>query len=152
MALAGKMETEVEIKSDGDEILHMFGGKKAHHVPNLVSHHIQNVDLHEGEWGDHGSVKAWTCVVEGKVETYKERVSIDEENKTVHLTALEGTDCLEFYKSYNLIFQIIPKGETKVVKITIEYEKRNKDVPDPQKYLNHLINLFKDVDSKLVQA
>ncbi|KAL7251052.1 hypothetical protein ACSBR1_012976 [Camellia fascicularis] len=90
--------------------------------------------------------------IEGKVETYKERVSIDEENKTVHLTALEGTDCLEFYKSYNLIFQIIPKGETKVVKITIEYKKRNKDVSDPQKYLNYLINLFKDADSKLVQA
>ncbi|KAI8028315.1 MLP-like protein 328 [Camellia lanceoleosa] len=90
--------------------------------------------------------------IEGKVETYKERVSIDEENKIVHLTALEGTDCLEFYKSYNLIFQIIPKGETKVVKITIGYEKRNKDVSDPQKYLNYLINPFKDVDSKLVQA
>ncbi|XP_028110555.1 MLP-like protein 328 [Camellia sinensis] len=110
-------------------------------VTIVASHHIQNVDLHEGEWGDHGSVKAWTCVV-GKMKR----------TKLVHLTALEGIDCLEFYKSYNLIFHIIPKGETKVVKITIEYEKQNKDVPDPQKYLNYLINLFKDVDSKLVQA
>ena len=43
--------------------------------------------------------------IEGKVETYKESVSIDDENTTVHL-------------------------------IEIEYEKRNKDVPDQQKYLN----------------
>ncbi|KAL7240223.1 hypothetical protein ACSBR2_005982 [Camellia fascicularis] len=89
--------------------------------------------------------------IEGKVETFKEKVTIDEENKTVHLTAVEG-HCLDLYKSYNIIYQIIPKGETNVLKITIEYEKRNEDVPPPQKYMDFIIDLVKDLNAKLVMA
>ncbi|KAH7833797.1 hypothetical protein Vadar_009788 [Vaccinium darrowii] len=148
-ALSGKMEGEVEIKSNGDDIFHMCAGKKSQHTANLCPEKIQRVDLHEGEWGDHGSIKVWTFVADGKVETYKEKVSIDEENKTVHLTALEG-HLLEVYKSYNIIYQFIHNGETNIVKITIEYEKKNEDVPPPQKYMDFVISLIKDLDAKLI--
>ncbi|GFY96383.1 hypothetical protein Acr_11g0006890 [Actinidia rufa] len=114
---------------------------------------MPQVDLHEGDWGDHGSIKVWTRVLEGKVETYKEKITIDEENKAVHLKALE-VDVFEFYESYNIIFQFIPKGETNVVKTTLEYGKQNEDLPPPDKYMNFfLVNrLVKDVDAKLVQG
>lgn len=59
---------------------------------------------------------------------------------------------MELYKSYNIIFQLIPKGETHVRKIIIEYEKKNEVVPPPQKYMNVVNRLVKDVDAKLVQA
>ncbi|KAH7834625.1 hypothetical protein Vadar_018010 [Vaccinium darrowii] len=109
-ALTGKMEGEVEIKSNGDDIFPM-------------------------------------CA-DGKVETYKDRVSIDEENKTVDLIALER-HLLEVYKSYNIIYQF-HNGETNIVKITIEYEKKNEDVPPPQKYVDFIISLIKDLDAKLI--
>ncbi|XP_057478784.1 MLP-like protein 34 [Actinidia eriantha] len=105
MALLGTLEAEVEIKCDGNEILHLLGGTISHPVPNLVPEHMPQVDLHEGDWGDHGSIK------------------------------------------------FIPKGETNVVKTTLEYEKQNEDVPPPDKYMNFLVNkLVKDVDAKLVQG
>lgn len=88
--------------------------------------------------------------IEGKVETYKEKVSIDEENKTVRLTALEG-HCLELYRSYSNIYQFIHNGETNVVKITIEYEKKNEDIPPPQKYMDFVISVIKDLDANLVK-
>ncbi|KAI7981930.1 hypothetical protein LOK49_Contig6G00009 [Camellia lanceoleosa] len=135
MDLGGKMEGEVEIKCDADELFQICFGKKAHIVRNLSPDKVSKLDLHE----------------EGKVETFKEKVTIDEENKTVHLTAVEG-HCLDLYKSYNIIYQIIPKGETNVLKITIEYEKRNEDVPPPQKYMDFIIDLVKDLDAKLVMA
>ncbi|KAI8554077.1 hypothetical protein RHMOL_Rhmol05G0069500 [Rhododendron molle] len=124
MALSGKMESEVEIKSNGDDIFHMCAGKKSQHTATLSTEKVHKVEIHEGDWGDHGSVKVWTFVAEGRVETYKEKVSIDEENKAVHMTALEG-QCLELYRSYNIIYQFIHNSETNVIKITIEYEKKN---------------------------
>ncbi|KAL7240221.1 hypothetical protein ACSBR2_005980 [Camellia fascicularis] len=151
MDLGGKMEGEVEIKCDADELFQICSGKKAHTVPNLSPDKVSKLDLHEGEWGDHGSIKVWTYVTEGKVETFKEKVTIDEENKTVHLTTVEG-HCLDLYKRYNIIYQIIHKGETNVLKITMEYEKRNEDVPPPQKYMDFIIDLVKDLDAKLVMA
>ncbi|KAI7979475.1 hypothetical protein LOK49_Contig325G00001, partial [Camellia lanceoleosa] len=36
--------------------------KKAHTVPNLSPDKVSKLDLHEGEWGDHGSIKVWTYV------------------------------------------------------------------------------------------
>ncbi|KAL6998823.1 hypothetical protein U1Q18_041706 [Sarracenia purpurea var. burkii] len=69
----------------------------------------------------------------------------------VTATALKG-DCLELYNTYNLILHFIPKGETDmVVKITIEYEKKNDDVPPPQKYLDFVVGLIKGLDAQLTK-
>ncbi|KAL6960226.1 hypothetical protein U1Q18_029674 [Sarracenia purpurea var. burkii] len=152
MSLAGKLEAEVEmIKANGEQIFHICSGRKAHHTPKLCPEMVTKVDLHEGDWDTHGSIKVWTYVTEGKVETMKEKVSVDEESRIVKLTALEG-HCLELYNTYNLIFHFIPKGETDtVVKITIQYEKKNDDVPPPQKYLDFVVGLIKGLDAQLTK-
>ncbi|GMP59223.1 hypothetical protein CsSME_00022592 [Camellia sinensis var. sinensis] len=62
MDLGGKMEDEVEIKCDADELFQICSGKKAHTVPNLSPDEVSKLDLHKGEWGDHGSIKVWTYV------------------------------------------------------------------------------------------
>ncbi|XAR72241.1 hypothetical protein NMG60_11018813 [Bertholletia excelsa] len=146
------MEDQVEVKSQVDEILHTFGGKKAHHVPNMCSDKVHNIKLHEGDWGSQESVKEWTYVTEGKVETFKEKFYIDEEKKEVHLTTLEGSTCLGIYKSYKIIFQLFARESTNVVKITIEYEKRNENAPPPQKYMSFIKSLIQDIDAGLVNA
>lgn len=62
MALIGKMVSEVEINSNGDDIFHIVAGKKAQHAPNLSPEKVHKVEIHQGEWGDHGSIKVWTYV------------------------------------------------------------------------------------------
>ncbi|CAL2232534.1 unnamed protein product [Prunus armeniaca] len=47
--------------------------------------------------------------VDGNVEIFKEKLEIDEANKWVSLTALEG-NVLEQYKSYKIIFQVTSKS------------------------------------------
>ncbi|XAR72238.1 hypothetical protein NMG60_11018810 [Bertholletia excelsa] len=135
MALSGKMEDQVEVKSQVDEILHTFGGKKAHLVPNTCP-----------DKGSHESIQEWTYVIERKVETIKEKFYIDQEKKEVHLTALEGSTVLKLCKSCKIIFQLFAREGANVVKIIVEYEKRNEDIPPPQKYMNFGESLIKQIN------
>ena len=88
---------------------------------------------------------------EGKDEVLKEKVEIDKENKRMTHTALEG-HCLDDYKTYKVIVEVIPKSEGSSVKITIDYEKHHQDIPPPNKYLNFLVHLIKDIDAHLIKA
>ena len=78
---------------------------------------------------------------EGNVETFKEKVEVDDANKKVTLTALKG-HCLDLYKTYKVIYQVVPKSEVGSVKVTIEYEKLNENVPPPTKYIDFIVNLL----------
>ena len=88
---------------------------------------------------------------EGNFETFKERVEVDDANKKVTLTALKG-HCLDLYKTYKVIYQVVPKSEVGSVKVTIEYEKLNENVPPPTKYIDFIVNLFKDIDVHALKA
>ncbi|KAI7981938.1 MLP-like protein 43 [Camellia lanceoleosa] len=82
MDLGGKMEGEVEIKCDTDELFQICSGKKTHTIPNLSPDKVSKVDLHEGEWGDHGSIKVWTYVTG---TSFLELTTIGEEEKPLCL-------------------------------------------------------------------
>lgn len=88
---------------------------------------------------------------EGEVEVFKEKVEVDDEKKLVTLTALDG-HCLNLYKSYKVIFQVTPKSEGGSVKITLDYEKLNENIPPPNKYLDLVVNLIKDLDAHILKA
>ncbi|XP_027098324.1 MLP-like protein 34 [Coffea eugenioides] len=147
---AEKLEAEINIKSDPDEFFHSFGGK-AHQLPNLCSEKLHAIDLHEGDWKTEGSVKHWTYVTDGKVETVKERFKVDEENRIVTLEAIEG-DIKEQYKSYKAELQVISKGVSNFAHWSIEYETIKENDPAPTKYLHWLIHAAKDVDASLLKA
>ena len=57
MVLHGKIGTEIEIKAPADKLYNTF--KSAHLIPNISSAHIKGVDVHEGDWETHGSIKIW---------------------------------------------------------------------------------------------
>ncbi|KAM4119705.1 hypothetical protein ACJW30_03G079700 [Castanea mollissima] len=141
MALTSKLESELEFKSSADKVYSIVSSQN-YHVAN-ASDTVHEVDIHEGYWQTTGSVKLWKYTV-GKVE-------IDEANKKVTLTALEG-HCLDLYRTYKVIFQIVPKSEGGSVKVTIEYEKLNENVPPPTKYIDFIVNLFKDIDAHALKA
>ncbi|KAK4596735.1 hypothetical protein RGQ29_014681 [Quercus rubra] len=75
MALKYKLGTEVEIKSPPEKYYNIFKGQ-AFHVPNAAPDHIQGVDVHEGDWETHGSVKIWKYTMEGKSEFSKRRLNM----------------------------------------------------------------------------
>ncbi|KAL5763238.1 hypothetical protein ACOSP7_019502 [Xanthoceras sorbifolium] len=59
MALVGKMETAVEIKSPAVKYYKVFSSE-AHSIPNMSSDNLHAVEVHEGDWDTHGAVKHWT--------------------------------------------------------------------------------------------
>ncbi|KAL5827998.1 hypothetical protein ACOSQ3_019830 [Xanthoceras sorbifolium] len=127
MALSGKMEADIEIKAPAEKYYNIFKAQ-SHHVPNIASTNVQGVDLHEGDWETHGSVKLWKYTIEGREESFKEKVELDDENLSVTLVGLEG-DVFKNYKNWKATFQATPKDEgSNVIKHILEYEKLNQDV------------------------
>lgn len=57
-SLAGKLVSQIEIKSDGD-VFHEIFRERPHHVSGMSPDKVQNVGLHDGDWGKVGSVIFW---------------------------------------------------------------------------------------------
>lgn len=55
MAPKGKLEANVEIKSPPSKFHEMFH-KRPHHISNASGDKVQGCELHEGNWGEVGSV------------------------------------------------------------------------------------------------
>ncbi|GLT36911.1 hypothetical protein SLA2020_112570 [Shorea laevis] len=134
MAFHYKLEADVEIKPTAEQFYRTFR-RRAHQVSNVAPTRIQKVTVHQGVWETHGSVKVWNLTALGVAETFKEKVELDEESKTVRLVGLEG-DLFNHYKSYVVTLKVIPKGQGGVVKLTIELEKLKEDAADGYKYLD----------------
>lgn len=91
-------------------------------------------------------------IADGKPEIFKEKMEIDETNKSVTLIAVEG-HVLELYKSYKNHLQFVSKHDgDDLVKITLHYEKFKADDEAPTKYLDFVVNVVKDIDAHLAKA
>jgi|UniRef100_A0A2N9FPE9 hypothetical protein len=150
MALQGKVGTEIEIKASPDKYYNVFKST-AYHVPNAAPDHIQGVEVHEGDWETHGSVKIWKYTVEGESGVFKEKVEYDDANRAVTLVGVEG-DIMKEYKTFKPTYQVVPKGTGSLAKLTIEYEKLRADVPAPNKYVTLMVNITKGIDEHLAKA
>ncbi|KAL5553440.1 hypothetical protein UlMin_040841 [Ulmus minor] len=147
--LKGKVETEIEIKVKPEKFFSIFRSQ-AYHVPNMAEN-IRGVDIHEGEWHSHGAIKTWKYTCEGKDEEFKEKVEFDNENKAVILNGVDG-HVFEHFKSFKPVYQVIPKGEGSLAKLSIEYEKLSADVPNPDRYLAMMVNITKHMDDNLIKT
>ncbi|WMV22941.1 hypothetical protein MTR67_016326 [Solanum verrucosum] len=146
MSLKGKLVSEINIKCDGD-VFHEILGHKPHHMSSICPDKIQNVNIHEGEWGTVGSVSSWNFTHDGKEKVVKEIVEeIDEEKKLIKKKIIEG-DILEDYKSFYITTHVETKGENNLVTWIIEYEKKNANVPDPHTYMEFALNMTKDIET-----
>ncbi|KAJ6903182.1 MLP-like protein 28 [Populus alba x Populus x berolinensis] len=147
MALHGKIETTLELKSSAEKFYKVWRSQ-SFHVPKHASKHIQGVDIHAGDWETVGSIRIWQYTIGGKAGVFKEEVSFDDENKIITLNGLEG-DVMKIYKVYRPIWQLTPKGSGCLAKLTIEYEKLHPEVPVPEIYVDFMVHMTKDIDESL---
>ena len=145
------MVSEIEIKASADNFYETLRGKKERRVHDIAPHHLHKMDVHEGDLDTSGSVKQLTFAVGDTVETLKERIEFDDENKKITYFILEG-DLMKHYKSYKVILQVTAKGSGSLVKWTLVYEKVSQSAPEPTKYRDLMVNLTKDIETHLVQA
>lgn len=70
MALQGKLEAQVELKSAADKYFNIWR-KESHKLPTISSNKIQGVDLHDGDWESHGAVRSWSYTVGNRSIHYR---------------------------------------------------------------------------------
>ncbi|KAG8366733.1 hypothetical protein BUALT_Bualt17G0110100 [Buddleja alternifolia] len=159
MALTGKLVSQIDIKSDGD-VFHEIFRERPHHISGMSPDHIQNCDLHEGDWGKVGSVIYWDYTHElifmirlkiertdGEKKVAKEIIeAIDEEQKSVTFKVIEG-DLMKVYKTFKLRVHVDTNGEDNLVTWTLEYEKLHEDVPDPHTLMDFCLKVTKDIET-----
>ncbi|CAN0908716.1 MLP-like protein 328 [Linum grandiflorum] len=149
--MSGKLEAEVELQAPPAKFFNVLR-KSAHQIPSHTPSKIKSINLHEGDWESHGTIKIWNYTFEGKEEMLKERVEFDDGKKTMKVHGLEG-DVMKLYKVYNGIFEFVSEDNGDgVAKLTIEYEKLDPKFPAPTKYLDFVISFLKDIDAGLAKA
>ncbi|RXH79188.1 hypothetical protein DVH24_040335 [Malus domestica] len=136
------VETEIEIKAPAEKFYNIFK-RQAHHVPNISSGSIQGVQVHEGDWETHGSIKSWNYSVGDEVGVFKEKVEFNDEKKSITLNGLEG-DVFQYYKSFKPVYQFTQKDEGNIANLSIEYEKLTEDVAAPDKYVGGKAETLKE--------
>lgn len=64
MSLVGKLVSELEINASAEKYYKLFKDQ-AFHMPNVSPKIIQEVEVHEGDWDNHGhgSIKIWKYTV-----------------------------------------------------------------------------------------
>ncbi|KAK7837455.1 mlp-like protein 28, partial [Quercus suber] len=145
------VEADVEIKAPAEKFHELFSCRP-HHISNVSPGKVQGCALHEGDWGKEGSVIFWDYVHDGKAKVAKEIIeAIDEKNNSITFKVIEG-DMLQEYKSLKATVKATAKGEGSLVHWTMEYEKLNESIPEPNSLLQFVLDLSKDLDSHLTQA
>ncbi|MCA2150961.1 MLP-like protein 43 [Mangifera indica] len=150
MSLVGQLETDVEIKAPAKKFHDIFSCRP-HHISNVCPEKIQGVDLHEGDWGNSGSVICWNYMHDGVPEVAKEIIeAIDDEINSTTFKVIEG-HLLDKYKSFLFIVQASQKEEGSLVHWTLKYEKVSEEVPEPKGMLKLAIDVTKDIDAHLIK-
>ncbi|CAN8266918.1 unnamed protein product [Cochlearia groenlandica] len=151
MAKSGTYVTEVPLKGSAEK--HYIRWRNENHLfPDAVGHHIQGVTVHDGEWDSHGAIKIWNYTCDGKEEVFKERREIDDENNAVTFRGLEG-HVMEQLKVYDVIFQFIQKSPEDIIcKVTMIWEKRHDDSPEPINYMKFVTSLAADMDHHVIKS
>ncbi|XP_058744238.1 MLP-like protein 28 [Vicia villosa] len=152
MVLAGKLSTELGIITPAEKFFKLFT-TKLHEAQN-VCERIHHTKLHEGEdWHHTDSVKHWTIVIDGEVQTCHESIEeVDEQNKKITWKVFGG-NIDKNYKIFKLILEVTDKADgTAVVRCTLEYEKVNEDIEPPNGWMEYLNKCIRDIDAHLSKS
>ncbi|KAK4720448.1 hypothetical protein R3W88_010681 [Solanum pinnatisectum] len=146
MGLKGKLIASLEVKCGGHSI-HDIIHTNTHHLPNIIPSVLNHFEIHEGETIKVGSVVSWKFNQDGKEILLKEMIeSVDLERKSITWKVIGG-NMLELYDS----FTIITSSEHQWTTVTLMYEKKTEDTPEPLTLLGVFLIGLKDIESHLLK-
>ncbi|CAA7033752.1 unnamed protein product [Microthlaspi erraticum] len=151
MAMSGTYVAEVPLKGSAEKHYKRYKSE-THLFPDAIGHHIQGVNMHHGDSDSHGSIRSWNYTCDGKQESFKEKRELHDANMVVTKRGLEG-HVMDQFKLFDIIYQFIPKSrEGCVCKITLIWEKKNEDTPEPINYMKFLKSLVADMDDHVLKS
>ncbi|CAM8990273.1 unnamed protein product [Rhodiola kirilowii] len=150
MAVKGKIEDKVEIKTSAQEFHDVFNGKP-HHLANITPDKVHGCTLHSGDLGSTGSTIEWHYTHEGEKKSTKQIIEVDDGKYKV-VYKIIGGHFSEEYTNFHITYDAIPKpedGDHTVVHWILEYEKPDENTPDPTSLLEYLCGITKDIDAHI---
>ncbi|KAJ0247638.1 Polyketide cyclase/dehydrase and lipid transport superfamily protein [Hirschfeldia incana] len=139
------LDIEIQVNMPADRFFNTFKKKEGNFTDKTES-----VSVHRDDPKSNSSIQVWNFIVDGKMEQIKEKIEVDEENKSVSFLAIEG-DVLQQYKSYKITLDVVPRdGGVCIAKWKWEYEKLNDDVPPPIKYIPFVADYTRDLETRLL--
>ncbi|XP_027908902.1 MLP-like protein 28 [Vigna unguiculata] len=150
MSLGGKISIEIGVHANATKWYNIFA-TQLNQIQNLTDR-IHHAKLHHGhDWHHNESIKQWTYIIDGKVNTCQESAEYDEANKKV-IFKLFGGDVAKEYKFINLIFEVSDKENGGAnIKWTVDYERLSDQVHPPYGYIEYLYKCTVDFDSHLLK-
>ncbi|KAK6146766.1 hypothetical protein DH2020_020635 [Rehmannia glutinosa] len=148
MGLSGKLVSQISIKTHGNMFYELlrYNTTRTISQTSVLKRYIERVDLLSGQWGTVGSVICWHFNLGGQKKFAKEIVeAIDEKKKSITFKVIEG-GLMEAYNTFKLTVNVDTNCEDNIVTWTLEYEKKNESVPDPQAVMNLFLGLTKEIE------
>ncbi|XP_028783881.1 MLP-like protein 423 [Neltuma alba] len=152
MAATGKIEVEVEVKSNADKFWQTLRDSSSI-FPKALSHDYKSIEVIEGDGKAPGSVRH-IFYGEGSpiVKESKEKIeALDDAKKTVTYSVIDG-DLLKYFKHFKGHISVTPKGEGSLVKWSSEYEKASEEIADPHVIKDFAAKNFQEVDDYIQKA
>ncbi|KAA0056082.1 hypothetical protein IC582_013657 [Cucumis melo] len=148
MAQICKISEQVNIKSSAHKYYQFFKNKMDYVLVQMFPEIYKSCKVVEGNGYSHGSIIHLKYNA-GRPEEMKERLAIDDANKSITFECLEG-DALRDFEVLKLKFQVFENGNNGgTVNWSIEFVKANEDVASPHHYLLCVSKVAKGLDDYL---
>ncbi|XP_022726183.1 MLP-like protein 423 [Durio zibethinus] len=149
MACTGQLHVEVELKSSAEKVWGTIRDSTKI-FPEALSHDYKSIQVLEGDGKAPGSIRLINYA-EGSpiVKVSKERIeSVDEAGKMYVYNIIDG-DLMKYYKTFISKINVVPKGESSLVKWSCEFEKASEEIPDPSVIKEFAVKNFVEIDDYL---
>ncbi|KAK2374417.1 hypothetical protein P8452_02394 [Trifolium repens] len=151
MALRGKLEVDIELKSNADKYWKVISDTTTL-FPKAFPHDYKSIEVLAGDGRSAGSIRHFTYA-EGSLlakSSTQKTDAIDDEKKTLTYSIIEG-DLLQYFSKFQAHIAVIPVGEGCEVKWTAEFTKVKHDIPDPTIVKDFAVKNFIEVDDYIQQ-
>ncbi|XP_057810955.1 MLP-like protein 423 [Salvia miltiorrhiza] len=147
-----KLELDIELKTSAEKLWKNLK-EFITFFPKALPHIYEKIDVIEGDGSSAGSI--FVCTFKSpEMAPTKERVEmVDEDKKLLSYSFIEG-EILKNYKSFKSMLCVSnsSKSDGALVKYSVEFEKANAEVGDPDFFKGFVAKIFEDMDTYLLKA
>ncbi|KAI3867511.1 hypothetical protein MKX03_025597 [Papaver bracteatum] len=157
MAQIHRLHVQNELKNCSADQLYSFYKNEMTKFPQVLPHIFKSVQILAGDGNSAGTVRLVKFSIgSSREEIMKEKIeTVVDESRTLRGSIIDG-DILRMYPKFEYTTTVTPlvtQGgeESCLVKVSVEYEKENEDIPNPTEYMELSSLIYKAVASHLAK-
>ncbi|KAI3971462.1 hypothetical protein MKW92_033633 [Papaver armeniacum] len=156
MAQIHKLHVQNELRNCSADKFYCFLKNEATKFSQVCPHIIKSFQILAGD-GNVGTVRVMKIAAGASHEvTVKDKiVAANDETRTLSIRIIDG-DLLCMYPKFEYTMTVTPvvtqrREQSSLLKLSVEYEKGNEDVPPPREYTELATSLYKAIAGHLAK-